>query len=1387
MLNAFSPKTIWRFKALSIIALVVVLCILITYLTGTYFESAIQSNWENISAEKSEVIKDDCIRIFDNYQKETSQYSSNLLSDKKLRSALVSQNTKKSYETLLETDNIKNYNIEVYNSRLELFLFLGRQLNPDILELQRAMRGEKFSAVKEIGFYTYIVVFEPFRSDTSSPGITDYDGVLVTAKLLDIKYKIRNKYFRNFGLTSEIFDRYHTNVELIFNPYTGIPPAADSSFLKANSKYELKNINREVVGSLYVPNPDKMSYIQNVRNKFVNLIDIELFILNLVLIIALVLYVKNNKSNLLKGLVIGSVLVLSRFFWLILEFPSRLFTDSGIDIFSPAYYASGVAFGIAKSIGELFITSVIILLICYLTLNLILRSLKKDFKYKNPLVNVGIVVLCVFVIMLAIHLYGVIIQGLVYDSNLKYFDRSQIISTDQLELLTAQFSILILSVSLLLLLLSCSLIVVKNLKRFTVSSKILSENAVIIVTAGLILVSFLIDVIPSIEYSLKSSLRLLIIILAELFVYYVYRQITMKKEFRFNTILNFSLLVLICVVIVPVIMLNKITSQENKYLELVARSISDRADDKINILISTSLEDIANNPNLEFDIKNKNKYPKLAFNIWSDTKLDQEDLNTAVFVLDTAKKLVSDFNINPSELNSDSVVNFAQRSLVKSKSAGTEGSDESLENEDSDESYEISTVDDVLQNRENKFYCGIKPIEKIDLRGSKYNRIQGYVIIAAQYDAKNFLSQSSMQIFKSFTRDNIINKLTYSPVISEFTDGELVGSSNKDISKSFIKSLDPFRESVKDKIDKSTLRYDEFEGQLYKSYYVLLTQRGVRNNTDHEKIYIVSMKMNDFGLFTFFVFKNLLFAVVVYLIFISIYFAYKITVYLSSIKKVRLFRFGFREKLFASFFVVSVIPIVILAIYSREYAQSKNNEFYKNQMVSDLRLVEQYIKSRIPANEYPMLLHAGGSEKSKGFSKIFGSGFSESHKNFNLYIKTHLEATTDEQLYKSDLLDTRLSGRAFYNIVLLKKDFFTENIDIGSLSVIVGYKPMYDNLNNLVGIISSQTVFKQNEINQELTESMVYIFGAYFVAVIFLVIIVNILSYRISNPIIKLQRATDQLSKGNVGIQVKTSSKDEIGELVRSFNKMTKELKRSREELKKVERESAWRDIARQVAHEIKNPLTPMKLAMQHLYYAYSRGSNDFKSILQTTNKMIIDQVETLNRIATEFSDFAKMPSRNYRPIKINEVIKDVVSLMNTEGKIKLSAVSSNGKYVVFGDKDEIKRALINIIRNSIQAIDENVCNRNDGRILIEGKNYDGYYSVFIRDNGIGMDEQTLQKLFEPYFSTKSSGMGLGLVITKKIVDDMKAKIYVRSEVDKGTEVEIRFNLINEKESAKQE
>jgi len=1375
-----------QLKVLLLLSFVVLFCIAFTYVISTYFENKIESDWLNISNEKNWSVKEDCLNLFESYQALASNYSSQILKNKKFLSALTSQNSKKAYDILYDLENINDYNIEIYNSRLELFLFSGRQLNPDILELQRALSGEKFSSIKEIGFYTYIVIFEPFIGDTISVNNavnTGFDGVLVTGKLLDVRYMIRNKYFRNVGISREIYDRFNVNPDFDFREYPNYALGTDSSLLREKSPFEIRNIKGEILGLIYIPNLDKTSYIQKVKGEFLIFLDALVFILNIVAVLIIIRLPAKTKSGFIKGTILGFALILSRYLWLLLGFPSNLFSGSGTDVFSPSFYATGFAFGIARSVGELFITSIVIIIICSFIISLAMKSYRRESSH-NKYYSWLIVFICTFIFLLSIHVFGTVMQSLVFDSNLKYFDRSQIISTDQPELIIVQLSILLISISLLIILLSCVLVIQRNLKSYFVSHRSLKKYSLWFVFSGIFIVNVILEFLTFnvIEHSLSFGLRSLIILITSVLTYFIFMRMSALRDYKFATIFNFSIIILACVIFVPFILLNKITSQENKYLELLTKNISSSADDRISFLLMSSLEEISSNTSLESSIKNKNKYPKLAFNIWSESKLYAEDLNTAVFVLDADKKLASDFNINPSELNSDSVINFALRNLTKSfmmKLTDENGSSEEASSESNEDEPEIGEYRGVLQNREMKFYCGIKPIEKANMKYGRYNKVPGYVIIAAQYDARNFLSQSSMQIFRSFTRDNLINKLTSSPVFSEFTDGELAGSSNKDVSKSFVKSLDYFRESVKDKIDKSTLRYDEYEGQLYKSYYQLLNQSEPNSSSQREKIFVVSLKINDFALMTFFVFKFLLFVVVVYLIFLFLYVLYRFLEYfVTSTFRGETFRIGFREKMFASFLGVSLIPIIVLAIYSREYVQDKNSDFYRSQMISDLRIVDQYIKQKFETLEKQNSNLPGKTDRTLSFARIFGKGFTESSKNFNLYVKIKLEASTDEQLYKSDLLDTRISGKAFYNIALLKKDFFDENTDIGSLSVIAGYKPMYDNFNRLIGIISTQTVLKQNEINQELTESLVYIFGVYFIAVIFLTLLVNLLSYRISNPILKLLKATEQLSKGNVEIQVKSSSKDEIGELVKSFNKMTKELKRSRTELKKAERESAWRDIARQVAHEIKNPLTPMKLAMQHLYHSYMHGSNDFKSVLKMTNNLIIDQIETLNKIATEFSDFAKLPSRNYQPLNIDEILQDVVRLFNVEKKINLNQNIAGKKSEVMGDKDEVKRVLINIIRNSIHAIDEKVCNRKNGVITIESTQSNGFFSIKVKDNGIGMDEQTLQQLFEPYFSTKSTGMGLGLVISKKIIDDMKGRIFVRSEINKGTEVEIKFELM---------
>ncbi|HMR00107.1 MAG TPA: ATP-binding protein [Ignavibacteria bacterium] len=1375
----FEKKDIFRFKVLGILSLILLFVILFVFGVRYYFSRSIISNWESISAEKKLEIQADCLNIFYNSQNQTAQYSYQLLKNKRLVQAVTQLNTRKAYDALYESEINSEYNIEIYNSRLELFMYSGRQSFPDVIELKKALSGERYSIVKENGIFTYIMVFDPVKNDNG--GI---EGVLVTTKIIDVNSGVQSSFFNSTGLRKEIYDRFHLDVQLEFNSPANTSPSPDTSSGSV-SLLNLKGIHGSIIGKMFIPELDQSSYLLSILGKFDNVIGFIGFILNAVLIYWLLLALSKADSYFLRISLFAVVLIVSRYLWLHIDFPGEFFGLFGSDLFSPVHYASGIGFGMAKSLGELSVSSVIFTVISVYILINVIKLYKSDQKKYKWYYSLAISLASVFVSLIVLNYYGLVIQSLIFDSSVKFIDKSDLFSFNQPELIVISIIILFLSISLVMIFLAAALVTAKYTANYLGFNRFLRKNTVIAFFVVSLLFNLIISLFPDqfLDVSLKLNLRLTILALTAIFSIYIQRQLSFTRDYKFVNIINLSLILLVCAVFIPAVLLNKITSLENRYLEKAAKDVSQQSTDKIVFLLSATIDDIGDDTSIETGIKDKNKAGKLAFDIWSRSKFFDEDLNSAIYVLDTAKKLISDFNINPGELVSDSVLNFTLRTIKTKKVQNNPQAESETETEEEPETLDINAVMntmladevEILQNADMKFYSALIPLERSDLKNSPFNKVIGYVVIAAGYDAKNFLTQTNLGIFRSFARDNILNKLTSTPVISEFAESEIVGSSNKDISKAFLKSLDAFRESVKDKIDKSALRYDEFENEIYKSFYVL-TESRITGNASSPKIYVVSVKVNDFSLSTFFFFRYLLFLVLIYLIFLFIYIVYKGFSYLLDTESVRFIKFGFREKLFASFMLASVIPIVILAIYTRAFVNEKNEDFYKNQLISDLRIVDQYVRSRT-GFENSNTDKRNQRESISGFSNLFDKGFSETDKNFNFYIRNRLAATTSEQLYKSDLLDTRLSGNAYYNLALLKKDYFSENQQIGDFTFIVGYKPIYDNFNNLTGIISTQTVFKQSEINQELTESLVYILGPYFAAVILLIFIVNFLSYRISNPILRLQKATEQLSQGNIDVQVRSNSKDEIGELVQSFNRMIKELKRSREELKKAEREGAWRDIARQVAHEIKNPLTPMKLAMQHLYYAYTHGSNDFRSIIQTTNKLIIDQVETLNRIATEFSNFAKLPSRNYELLNMNEILEDVVRLMDTGGKISLKLDPLVDKEMVMGDKDEVKRALINIIKNSMQAIDELEDTSKSGKVNVESLRKNGFYSVKIRDNGVGMDDDTQQKLFEPYFSTKSSGMGLGLVITKKILDDMKAHIKVNSSRSAGTEVEINFRI----------
>ena len=1251
-------------------------------------------------------------------------------------------------------------------------------LKPDYVLLQKALKGQKLSVIKEIGFYTYLLIYNPVRQPDEGRVV----GVTLTARLIDVQYQIKNRFFQQVGLTGEIKDKIGIDISIIpSNTITGYL-FVDSTRLSENSDLDIYGLQNSLIGKILIPRYDKTQHSKNLVELTDRIISVLIFFTSVLMIILFIRVLKFTDSGMVKLALFGGFLILIRYLWLQFEFPANTFHS---EIFSPDYYASKFGFGIVKSIGELLVTSVIFLIYSIYAATMAYKKFKElSFNSEQSKENIylfafkGLLLLASF--FLSFKIFGAIIQSIIYDSNLKFLDSSRIIPS--MELFSLQVVLLIISFSFYTLITTIFLYLIIRTKDYF-NNDILKNFGSIGYMILFLAVNEILEAL-SIDFGVSYWYRVLIIILIFAFAFYIGYLASRDREYTFFSIKNFSIIVLICIITIPIITLDNITSQETKFVELIGEKLSEHQEDRVNFVLNTELVTLSENKEIEENIRDKNKLPRLAFYLWADSKLNSENFNSSIIILDTNKRVVSDFSINETKLSSDSILQFLKTDFFeKGYDINLEGAytkvDEPLLEEDttllSEGDFEdeektygdnedlpfISNELTILNNPEGKFYTGIAPIQKLDLKNTQFARLLGYIVIGISYESRNFLLQSSLEIFKNYTKDNLLDKIISKPVFTEYINGRVASTTNKDLAISGLNSLEIFKEYIKNSEKKSEWRIENFGNEKYRSYYIM-SEPGETEEGIYERIYSISLKRDDFRITAFYYLKFIIFAVFVYLVLYALFALY-------YIYRHRKFRLNFREKLFLSFFLVSVIPIILLAIYTRGFIITKNDANLQNQIISDLNILSESLKGKQLVNE-----DVSDPDSLGIIQRDFLKGsISRTDKNFNLYVKNKLISTTNEELYKSDLLDTRADAEANYNINYLNKDLFLKTQSQGSFSYLVAYKPYKDPKNNIVGMLSSQLVYRQNEINEELTETLTFIFGIYFIVIILSLIIVSILTEKISKPILELKRATDKLSKGQSNVQLRVSSKDELQGLVESFNNMTKELERSKRELKKAEREAAWRDIARRVAHEIKNPLTPMKLSIQHLVNIYKEnGKAEFPDVLEKTNKLISNEIDKLNRIATEFSNFAKLPKRNYEALNLNATMREVISLYANHPNIEFKTELDDSIMPVLADREEMNRVFQNLIKNSVQAIEENG--------MVEVISYQKKNHVFfeITDTGIGMEKEVIENLFEPNFSTKSSGMGLGLAISKKSLDDMKAKINYASEPGEGTKVTLRFNII---------
>ncbi len=386
--------------------------------------------------------------------------------------------------------------------------------------------------------------------------------------------------------------------------------------------------------------------------------------------------------------------------------------------------------------------------------------------------------------------------------------------------------------------------------------------------------------------------------------------------------------------------------------------------------------------------------------------------------------------------------------------------------------------------------------------------------------------------------------------------------------------------------------------------------------------------------------------------------------------------------------------------------------------------------------------------------------------DINLYdINGRLIASSREKIFNEGLVGEVMHPEAFFNMTHKRKTFFVHNEHIGTLKYLSAYMPFRNINGECIAYINLPYFAQQSEQRREIAS-----FSATFVNIlVFLialaVMVALLLSKYVSKPLMMIKDKLSRFELGKVNEKIQWRKDDEIGSLVHEYNRLIDELEKSAQMLARSERESAWREMAKQVAHEIKNPLTPMKLRVQHLYKTWLDKPENFDDNLKNFSQMMIDQINTLSDIATSFSDFAKMPSFKNSFIDLTKLVEDVVSVYRdiTDVDIVFEASEKQPLWVL-ADEKQLKRAVNNLLKNALQAVES--CKEPRVQIFIESEK--DIYVIKIIDNGQGIHEDIAKKIFLPSFTTKTSGMGLGLAIVKSIIESFNGHVYFESAEGKG-------------------
>jgi len=483
------------------------------------------------------------------------------------------------------------------------------------------------------------------------------------------------------------------------------------------------------------------------------------------------------------------------------------------------------------------------------------------------------------------------------------------------------------------------------------------------------------------------------------------------------------------------------------------------------------------------------------------------------------------------------------------------------------------------------------------------------------------------------------------------------------------------------------------------------------------------------------------------------------------------FSFNFKNRIQATVVMIVVVTMLLIGGATVYY-------IFRN-YVSNLEVnVNERLKSMLIAIQDELSTRSLDDEDiSDEMNYTFSKLAATLAIDFNIYTsKGFLVYSTQPKIYDQSLIARTMNREALYNLVSNNKSLHVQYEEIGTLQFLSAYEPVRNNNNQTIGYINLPYFAKQDELKKDISSFLVALINIYVLLFAFSVFITFIISNRITKPLQLIQQRLGKIKLGKRNELIEWDHDDEIGALVKEYNRMVEELAESAELLARSERESAWREMAKQVAHEIKNPLTPMKLGVQHLERAWKEKSPQIDQIMERFSHTLVEQIDALSNIATEFSNFAKMPKANNEPVNVAAVLRNSVALYAENDSATITLYENKGgNFVVFADKEQLLRVFSNLLKNAIQAIGD----RQEGHVHVEIKEQDLQVVVTVRDNGSGIPESEKARIFTPNFTTKTGGMGLGLAMVKNIVELAGGRVWFTSGESEGTIFYVALPVFN--------